>query len=212
MAQNQGGDGKGHSKFRTAEEDAADRRAAKARRRGRGKGFTPDPNGTVLDAARMDRAVGVTAAALGVQRQREMRTKAYETTLVHLISFGEKMVKLPGKPDLRPRWVANAQAAAAELLRLYFFGTPIEIQTQELRMGQRVIDEVRRRFAGACYFNDRIEDTPGQELEWFEEAYAAAVEFHTKRKAAKAAAQTQAGNQTAEAAAEAGAEKVLVNA
>jgi len=196
MAKNQGSEGAGQSKFRTAEQDAADRRAAQLRKkRGRrgqgGTDFRTGGGATLLDGIHQDRLERRQEQQERREQQRAAAIeKAYSTTLDHLTRFGEKMI--PDKDGTTaPRWTSNMIFAAAELLRLYFYGSTEEIVECEARTSKRILDEVRRRFAGACFFTRELkgnpgnQDRPGQQLEWFETAFEAAARFHTQRKEAR---------------------------
>ena len=188
MAQNTGGEGKGHSKIATtAEEDAKVRRAAKQRRRLNRKNEKQEQlgaNGDVLAMARMDRDTHVTRSALGVMRSRKFIDRAYEETIGHLERYGA--TNRPGTN--RPRWSENAAHAATTLLYLYFYGPKTghvwsAIEAQESTMGNLIVRQVRARFATACLFNRSLEGMPGQDLIWFPEALEEARSFHESRQA-----------------------------
>ncbi len=218
MAQNEGGNGKGISKFRTAEDDAAARRKARAnKRRNRtgNKGGTDTPlfgdtpgqtgNQTGLSRVGAERAERIRrdeerarfeaerelyrAEKLAAERTAAI-DKAYADTLGHLTRFGNKLV--PGNMGMRPRWSVNTAKEARDLLCIYFYGSPVEIEPQEMRVGERIVAEVRRRFASACYFDSTIQGTIGQELGWFKEAFEAAAAFHSERKAQLAVERAEA--------------------
>lgn len=183
MAKQQGGDGKGLSKFRTAAEDAADRRSARhnkrRNRRGKDLGGTDfrAGTGTIFAGVRADRAAEREEREQA--RRQALLEREFNNTLSHLQRFGNQPV--PGYASQRPRWTVTGHAAAERLLHLYFFGPDNEIGAQELGMGDRVVGEVRRRFAGACFLRT-LHGLPGQEQSWFEEALAAAQAFHEGRR------------------------------
>ena len=118
---------------------------------------------------------------------------AYGSSNRHLIAFA----KTRGKNGA-PRWDADTQTNAASLLYLYFYGTSayprveVQITAMELKLSQRVVAEVRRRFTSACHFNPTIQGTPGQNQPWFTEVLARTVAFHVGRRAAAAAGRTMA--------------------
>ena len=186
MAKNQGGDGKGQSKFRTSEEDATDRRAGEVLF---GQITGQPGNLTGLSGIGAERAARI---RLMEEQRRYLLAEAFNNTLLHLTRFGKQLV--PGYAGMRPRWTVSAHAAAEALLNLYFYGTAEEIVGQELLMGERVVAEVRRRFAGTCHLNGQVSDTPGQEQPWFEQALADARAFHEGRRARTAGRQALADN------------------
>lgn len=208
MAQ-QGSNGGGHSKFRTAEEDAADRRAARDRKRRGGRrpaGLAGEPTGTVDRSRPGIRSLGRMRAERA-QREAERLTnlvrEAHRETLGHLDRFTGAQIP-DGKGGTKRRWTDQQGLHGEELLRRYFFSPvvdedsteePESLEELEERVGKRVVNEVRRRFAGACCLNNGVQGTPGQDQEWFPEALAAATEFHASRRAAAMAARNERRDQ-----------------
>lgn len=182
--------GKGASKSISPAQHAENKRIAQARRARRGgksggKSGDQQASGTdIISLAQADRET-VRAEAREARRQRAL-TEAFKTALEHLTRFAQKPV--PYKEGERARWTENAMAAATALLNLYFFGseesdlTEVRITEQELGMGERVVAEVRKRFATACFLSSKVKDTPGQEQSWFEAVYTATREFHVHRR------------------------------
>jgi hypothetical protein len=141
-------------------------------------------------------------------RRQEVLNAAYDEACRHFTAFTS--TKLDSKSG-GARWTLEAQIDATSLLRLYFFGTQAlpgdglegdqlreitqaEIAELEEGLSNRLVREVRRRFTSACYFDQTIQETPGQAQPWFGEVLATTVAFHLSRKtAAEVARRTAAG-------------------
>ena len=122
---------------------------------------------------------------------------AFEAACSHLRRFGR--MTLPGRKNGHRRWSEEQIEAAVALLRLYFFApadAADQITSQEATLDMRVVGEVRRRFANACFVGSSIQGTPGQAQSWFEEVMETTVAFHVGRRKGKSdtnAAQAEAG-------------------
>jgi hypothetical protein len=178
--------GKGSSKFRTAEQDAADRRAAKQRRRPKGSGRHGDGE-SLLVGIRNDREEAREEAHQ--QRERELQMaleRAHNEALKHLRRYGSHTIPhKSGGAVVRPRWSDAVQGITEALLRAYFYGETDDIARREAELNEKVLTEVRQRFASACLFDREVKETPGQAQPWFADMLEVCKAFHAARREAK---------------------------
>lgn len=84
----------------------------------------------------------------------------------------------------QPRWLPAQLKNAERLLYLYFFGSEQQIQEEECYQPKKTMQEVRRRYVGACVLHpEATKETPGRRQQWFKDLYRHQLAYQQQRAA-----------------------------